>query len=74
MSATVRATPHRRLPGSKPAPAAGGDAQLAVRRVATLVALALLLGLVAGPFAGILLFVAGLAALAAYAAAHSHHP
>jgi hypothetical protein len=71
MSATARPTPHGRLPRREPAP--DHDAQLAVRRIATLVALALLISLLAGAFAGIVLFVAGLATLAAYAASHPHH-
>lgn len=42
----------------------------AVRRVAALALLAFALSLAAGAFAGIVTFVAGLAALAVYAAGH----
>jgi hypothetical protein len=50
------------------------EARAAVRRIVVLALLALGIGLLAGAFSGIVLFVAGLAALAAYAAAHPHHP
>ncbi len=73
MAATARPTPHGRFPRREPARASTEDAQLAVRRIGALLALALAVGLVAGAFAGIVLFVAGLASLAAYAAGHPHH-
>lgn len=54
-------------------PALDADAlREAVRRLATLATLALLIWLIVGAFAGIVLFVAGLALLAAHAAAHPH--
>jgi hypothetical protein len=59
-------------PGPHPHPTAG-DAGLAIRRIATLLALALLISQLASTFAGVLVFVVGLTALAAYAAAHPHH-
>jgi hypothetical protein len=74
MSATARPTPHGRLPRREPAPAPDDGAQPAVRRIAALAAFAFALALLTGPFAGIVLFVAGLAALAAYAATHPDHP
>jgi len=49
------------------------DARLAFRRIATLFAVALLISQIADTFAGILVFVVGLAAFAAYAAAHPNH-
>lgn len=73
MSATARPTPHGRLPSREPARASADDAQLAVRRIGALLALAFAVALLAGAFAGIVLFVAGLATLAAYAAAHRDH-
>ena len=74
MSVTSRSPPLAR-PGMAPprrrtAAPAPRDARSAVRRIATLMALAWLVALLSGPFGGILLFVCGLAALAAYAAAH----
>ncbi|HZV75923.1 MAG TPA: hypothetical protein VFF79_19610 [Conexibacter sp.] len=63
--------PRPRLPHRTPA-AHGDDGRLAVRLIAILAGLALALWLLVGPFAGILLFVAGLAALAAWAATHPH--
>jgi hypothetical protein len=75
MSAMARPTPDGGLPRRrKTASSDVPDAREAVRRIATLVALALLISLVVGPFAGIVLFVTGLAALAAHAAAHPHRP
>ena len=79
MSATSRSTAWRRyalparLPHGRLAPHED-DAPAAARRIALLAALALALALVDGAFAGIVLFVAGLAALAAYAASHPHRP
>jgi hypothetical protein len=54
------------------APSADDDARSAVKRLLALGALALAVCFIIGAFAGIVLFVAGLAALAAHAAAHSH--
>jgi Na+(H+)/acetate symporter ActP len=73
MSATARPTPRSRLPHREPVRRDTDDAQLAVRRIGALAALALAVALLAGAFAGIVLFVAGLALLAAYAATHPHH-
>lgn len=72
MSAISRPTP-RPTPAQRQLAAHRGDPSVAARRVATLVSLALLVGMTAGAFAGILLFVGGLAALAAYAATHPDH-
>jgi Flp pilus assembly protein TadB len=58
---------HRR---GRPAPSAG-EAWPPVRRLALLAAVALLVAELASAFAGILVSVVGLAALAAYAAATS---
>jgi hypothetical protein len=68
-SATA-STPGSPLLRRRRAAAPARDALTPVRRIGTLIALALLVGLQGGAFAGILLFVGGLAALAAYAAAH----
>jgi hypothetical protein len=73
MSATARPTPHSRLPRREPVQRPAHDGQLAVRRIGILAALALTVALLAGAFAGIVLFVVGLATLAAYAATHPHH-
>jgi hypothetical protein len=68
-----RPPPGAKLQRRTPAPGPGEYARSAVGRIAVLAALALALALLAGPFAGIVLFVAGLATLAAYAATHPHH-
>lgn len=46
------------------------DVPAALRRVLGLLAVAVLTGMLIGAFGGILLFIAGLTALAAYAASH----
>ncbi|HEU4703352.1 MAG TPA: hypothetical protein VFS37_12795 [Conexibacter sp.] len=60
-------------PRRRPAPSAE-EAWLAVRRLALLAAVALLVAQLASAFAGILVSVVGLAALAAYAAATTDRP
>jgi hypothetical protein len=59
--------PHAHAPDVDP-----DEARAAIRRIVALALLALGIGLLAGAFSGIVLFVLGLATLAAYAAAHPH--
>ncbi|HET6447620.1 MAG TPA: hypothetical protein VFG31_00825 [Conexibacter sp.] len=63
--------PVRRAP-RRPAPEPD-EVLLALRRLALLAAVALLVALMASAFAGILVCVVGLAVLAAHAATHPHH-
>jgi hypothetical protein len=60
-------------PRQRPSPSAG-EAWGAVRRLALLAAVALLVAQLASAFAGIVVSVVGLAALAAYAAATTDRP
>jgi hypothetical protein len=59
--------PH--VPSPRRSPPHGAKAWEPIRRLALLLAVALLVAELIGAFAGILLFVVGLTALAAYAAA-----
>lgn len=61
------------LPRSRSKPVVDEETRTAFRRIIVLAVLALGISLLLGAFAGILLFVAGLATFAAYAATHPDH-